>query len=131
MLQRWWANLTGQNMRIKAGGQVFSGDKISISGDIVGRDFIVNGVKQSVTINNDRIQLEIIGGTVDKVETSMTVHCGDVGGNVDAGMSVHCGNVGGDVDAGMTVHARDITGDADAGMSIKCQSIGGKAKSKL
>lgn len=141
---KWWANLTGKSMSIRAGRHTFSGDSIKFSGDVVGGKIVVNGVEQTDMVATPNIMIEIIGGTVDKVESNLGITCGNVTGNVKAGMEVTCGNVGGNVDAGMGVEAQDIGGDADAGMdikardikgdakagmSIKCNSVGGKTKS--
>jgi hypothetical protein len=131
MLQRWWANLTGQNMNIKTGGRVFSGDKISINGDIVGGRVIINGVVQDGMTATPKISIEILGGTVHTVETSQNLTCGEVTGGVTAGMDVNCGNITGDVDAGMTVKAKDINGRVDAGMNVDAHTITGNANAGM
>lgn len=129
--KKWWANLTGENMNVKAGGRVFSGDKVFISGDIVGGRVIVNGVVQDGMAASPNISIEILGGTVHTVETSQNLTCGDVTGSVKAGMDVNCGNIGGDVDAGMTVKCQDITGRVDAGMNVEAHTITGNAKAGM
>ena len=148
MIKRWWINAVGENMQLrsKAGGQIFSGDNITINGDVVGGKVFVNGVEQQGMVATPRMTLEIVGGTVGSIETSMDVTCGDVAGDVRAGMGVKCGNIQGSVDAGMGVEAQDIQGsatagmdvrardigrDARAGMSIKCNSIQGSRKSSF
>lgn len=144
--KKWWANLTGQNMNINISGRSFSGDVIQINGDNVGGKIIVNGVEQNGLEATPKISIEILGGSIQHVDTNLNLTCGEVTGNVKAGMNVKCGNIsgnadagmgieaqdiGGDADAGMDVKARDISGDAKAGMSIKCNSIQGKAKSSF
>lgn len=65
-----------------------------------------------------------VGGNVD---AGSHVSCGNVEGDVDAGSSVRCGNVDGSVDAGSDVKCGDVHGDVDAGGNIQCGSIGGDA----
>lgn len=141
---KWWTNLTGKNMNVNVGGRVFSGDKVHISGDIVGGKVIINGIEQEGMVATPKITIEILGGSVHNVDTSQNLTCGEVTGNATAGMDLRCANIGGnakagmgieaqdisgDADAGMEIKARDIKGNADAGMNIKANSIGGKAKS--
>ncbi len=66
-----------------------------------------------------------IARNVAAVLSTVSVQCGDVGGNVDAGGSVTCGNVGGSVDAGCSVNCGEVTGDVDAGTDVNCGNVGG------
>ncbi len=66
-------------------------------------------------------------GPALKVESEVSVQCGDVEGDVSAGASVTCCNVGGDVTAGATITCGDVGGDADAGNTINCNEIHGDA----
>lgn len=127
----WWAKFTGKDMQIKSGGKVFSGDYISINGDIVGGKVIVNGVEQVGMVATPKITLEIVGGSVGNVESNLGISCGDITGNAKAGMEIKCGNIGGKADAGMQIEAQDIGGDADAGMDIRARDIKGNAKAGM
>lgn len=64
-------------------------------------------------------------GPALKIDSMVSVYCGDVAGTVDAGCDVNCGNVGGNVDAGSCINCGNVEGDADAGSDIKCGNVGG------
>ena len=105
---------SGNNVHIKAGGQVYIDGKLQ-----TGEGEEVSGVVKMV-VEGGLKSLRVDHGDV---EVSGSVH-----GDVDAGGSVVCGNVGGMVDAGGSVRCLDVTGKVDAGGSVRCGAVGGKIK---
>lgn len=59
-------------------------------------------------------------GEALNVESSFSVQCGDVEGDVQAGGSVNCRDVEGDIRAGGSITCGEIGGDASAGGGLTC-----------
>lgn len=95
-------------------GREFSGRNISI---INGR-VTIDGVLQEGSLTGT-VEIRVVEGTVENLQSDSSISCGNVEGNVDAGGSVQCGNVGGSVDAGGSVQCGSVNGDVDAGGSIR------------
>lgn len=96
-----------------------NGITIEVSGNnvsIINGELKVDGVSIKTGLSgNVNIKWE---GELASLDTTASVQCGDVKGNVDAGGSVTCGNVGGSVDCGGSCTADNITGNIDAGGSV-------------
>jgi len=64
-------------------------------------------------------------GPALNVSSSLTVHCGDVQGNVQAGGSITCEDVAGNISAGGSVTCCNVTGDIRAGGKLTCCDVEG------
>jgi hypothetical protein len=110
---------SGSRVRIERNGKVY------VDGDMTGN---FGGTQEKPTV----IEVRVLEGVLESLESQMGVTCGPVQGNVDAGMDVTVnGNVGGKVKSGMEVNCGDVTGDVDAGMSVNCGTVGGKVKAGM
>jgi hypothetical protein len=108
--------------------------KIMIDGDLVeGKNItvkngkvIIDGIEKMGFGDVKIIELRILEGVVENIDSDGSVSALDVAGRIDCGGSVTCGNVGGNVDAGGSVDCQDVAGDVDAGGSVNCETIRGK-----
>lgn len=64
-------------------------------------------------------------GPALNVESSFSVICGEVQGNVTAGSYVECSDVGGNVRAGNNVECEDVEGSVSAGGTVECGDVHG------
>ena len=64
-------------------------------------------------------------GPALNIHSTLSVSCGDVGGNVTAEDFVSCGNVTGSVEAGSYVSGGNVSGGANAGTHISCGNVVG------
>lgn len=65
-------------------------------------------------------------GPALNVESSFSVICGEVQGNVTAGSYIECENVGQWVTAGSYVECEDVGGQVTAGSYVECENVGGQ-----
>jgi hypothetical protein len=87
--------------RISINGRIFQGNSIVIRGDTI----TVDGRRQDGTVSGV-VEVRVIEGVVERLETDASVTCGEVRGSVSAGGSVQVsGDVGGSVKAGGSVEA--------------------------
>jgi len=100
--------------RIVINGREFTGSSVSIRNNTV----IIDGKVQDDDISGV-VEVRVIEGIIDRLETDASVNCGDVKGGVSAGGSVHCGNVAGSVTAGGSVKCDKVGGNITAGGSVK------------
>ena len=64
-------------------------------------------------------------GEVLNIDSSASVRCQNVGGNVAASADVYCANVGGGIDAGGDVYCATVAGNVDAGGDVNCATVAG------
>lgn len=101
--------------KITIGGVSFEGNNITIRNGRV----IVDGIVADGTVNGV-VEIRILEGVLNNLETDASVTCGQVNGSVSAGGSVHCENVGGGVQAGGSVSANGrLGGTIQAGGSVR------------
>lgn len=103
--------------RISINGRVFLGaSSIVIRGDTV----IIDEQRQDGTVSGV-VEVRVIEGVIERLETDASVTCGEVRGSVSAGGSVQVsGDVGGAVNAGGSVRAGGKLGAAiNAGGSVR------------
>lgn len=95
-------------------GVTYTGNNICIRGNHV----TIDGVTQTDKLSGV-VEVRVIEGTINKLESDASISCGDVAGSVSAGGSVQCDAVGGNVSAGGSVQCDDIGGNCVAGGSIR------------
>jgi hypothetical protein len=100
--------------RISINGRVFSGQNVNIAGGHV----YINGVRQDGDKLEGVVEVRILEGSVENLQSDASITCGNVGGNVHAGGSVQCDNVKGSINAGGSVQADDVRGSINAGGSV-------------
>jgi hypothetical protein len=100
--------------RIVINGREFTGSSVSVHNNRV----IIDGKVQDDELSGV-VEIRVIEGIIDRLETDASVTCGEVRGGVNAGGSVHCGNVTGSVTAGGSVKCDKIGGSVIAGGSVK------------
>ena len=113
---------------------ISSGGKV-IAGDMVGRNITMLGNRvfvdhNEIHINSDSIidgivEIRIVEGTIDNLETDANVVCGSVGGSVEAGGNVSCSNVEGSIDAAGNVVCGKVEGYVEAGGNVSAMSVHG------
>lgn len=101
-------SIVGNNITIRNG-------VVTVDGSVVGRD-----------ATNPIVEVRVLEGCIENIQSDASVTCQDVGGNVDAGGSVRCGNVGGSVDAGGSAQVGNVQGNVDAGGSVSASSVTGR-----
>jgi hypothetical protein len=100
--------------RIVINGREFTGSSVSIRNNTV----IIDGKVQDDELGSV-VEVRVIEGVIDRLETDASVTCGEVRGGVSAGGSVHCSNITGSVNAGGSVKCDKIGGSVTAGGSVK------------
>lgn len=96
-------------------GKTYEGNCVSIRDGVVSIDGKVqDGKVQGV------VEVKVISGKIERLDTDASVSCGEVGGNIAAGGSVRVfGHVAGNVAAGGSVQASGRLGGAiSAGGSV-------------
>ncbi len=64
------------------------------------------------------VEIRVLEGSIENLQSDCGIQCGDVSGNVTAGMSVTCGDVEGNVSSNMSVNCGNVSGSVSAGMSV-------------
>jgi hypothetical protein len=100
--------------RIVINGREFTGSSVSIRNNTV----IIDGKVQDDDLSGV-VEIRVLDGVIDRLETDASVNCGEVRGGVSAGGSVHCSNITGSVNAGGSVKCDKIGGSVTAGGSVK------------
>lgn len=100
---------------VNINGRIYNGGNISIRGGVV----TIDGVVQKDQDVKGVVEIRVLAGHIEKLDTDATVICGMVRGNVSAGGSVNCDGVGGDVSAGGSVNCDDVGGSVTAGGSVR------------
>jgi hypothetical protein len=91
--------------KITIDGKSFIGANVTIRNGVIS----IDGKVQDGTLNGV-VEIRIVEGVLEKLETDASVTCGAVSGDVAAGGSVNCESVGGDIRAGGSVNARGPAG---------------------
>lgn len=95
-------------------GRMFSGHRVAI----INGKVMIDGVAQDGSLTGV-VEIRIIEGVLQELNTDAAVSCGEVRGSVRAGGSVNCDGVGGNVSAGGSVNCGDVRGNVVAGGSIR------------
>jgi hypothetical protein len=100
--------------RIVINGREYTGSSVSIQCDTV----IIDGEVREKGLSGV-VEIRVVEGVIDRLESGASVYCGDVRGGVSAGGSVRCSNVTGSVTAGGSVKCENVEGSVTAGGSVK------------
>lgn len=110
---------------------IFNMNNVIIQGNRVGvlkSRIVVDGKDVTDQVGKPKdgiLEIRVIEGVIEHLQTDASVTCGDVRGSVDAGGSIVAGDVGGNANAGGTVKCGDVGGNASAGGAVTCGTVGG------
>lgn len=108
------------------GGDIIAGRSITI----IGNRIIVDGNEVTGEFGG-KVELHILEGVVDTIESDGSVNAREVTGNITSGGSVNCDAVKGNVTAGGSVNCDDVGGSVKAGGSVNCDDIGGSVTASV
>lgn len=112
---------TGMN-RIRINGvDIVGGRSITVRGG----ELRVDGELVEVPGIKGAVEIRVLEGMINDLDTDLSVTCNDVQGDIRAGGSVSCDSVGGDVEAGGSVSCDEVQGNVQAGGSVSCDSVDG------
>lgn len=100
--------------KITINGVTYTGDNVAI----IGGSVFIDGKKQDTDAAKNAVEIRVVEGIINHLNTDLSVNCGDVNFDVTAGGSVNCDNVGGDVKAGGSVNCDNVGGTVNAGGSV-------------
>lgn len=111
-------NSSGKNYSSKTETSVSIGGKVFES---VRNISVINGVVKVngkvVSESKEVLHIEVTG-TLENLQTDLSVNCEDIAGDLHAGGSVNCDSVKGNINAGGSVNCDTVGGNVSAGGSI-------------
>ncbi len=133
-----WEDDETLHVALYVGHKLIHGEELKEKFGKISKDIIFNysgpalNVESSFSVVCNTVQGNVTaGGYVECEDVGMVVNaggyieCGDVGQSVCAGSYVECGDVEGMVTANSYVECGDIEGDVTAGDYVECGDIGG------
>lgn len=109
---------------IYIGHKIIKGQECS---EAKGIEFVYEGpalnIESSFSVNCDIVEGDVTAGE--------DVYCDIIEGDAAAGRDINCDTVDGDVTAGRNVNCGDVDGDVTAGGNVECGDVGGSVEADL